>query len=87
MVEFVSYEGRPFCLCCGELILRIDGKEVNLGKCLVSGGNVGFDEEWHECITEGPWRVDVPEQYAQYAEEITAVVNANVPWGCCGGCI
>lgn len=88
MVEFVSYDGHYPCLCVGELILRIDGEEVNfeIGS-LKSGGSVTFDEDYNECVVDGPWSVDVPPQYAQYTKEITEVVNANIPWGCCGGCI
>lgn len=86
MIEFVKYTGRYPCLCAGDLILRIDGEEVNLGDCLTSGGSCSYDGEL-EWVAEGPWSVDVPPQYAQYTAEITEVVNSNVPWGCCGGCI
>lgn len=86
MIEFVSYNGRYPCLCNGDLILRIDGEEVNLGACLTSGGSCTYDGEL-EWVEEGAWSVDVPPQYAQYTAEITEVVNSNVPWGCCGGCI
>lgn len=87
MVEFVSYNGKWPHLCSGELVLRIEGKEVNFDCCLCSGGCVWFDDEWSEHVEDGPWSVDVPEEFAQYAEEITEVVNDNVPWGCCGGCV
>lgn len=86
-VEFVSYNGKYPNLCRGELVLRIDGKKVNLGTCLTSGGNVWFDEEWCDHAEEGKWSVDVPKEYEKYSEEITEVVNENVPWGCCGGCL
>lgn len=90
MVKFVSYNGKYPCLCFGELIVEIDGKEVNLGNCLSSGGSVWFDDEWDEHIEGGPWDIDeyeLPEEYKKYYEEIKAVVNENVPQGCCGGCI
>lgn len=87
MVEFVSYDGKYPNLCRGDLVLRIDGKEVNLGCCLVSGGNTWLDSDWGACIECGAWSVDIPEEFVQYADEITEVVNDNVPWGCCGGCI
>lgn len=86
MVEFVNYDGRYPCLCIGELVIRIDGKDVNLGNCLTSGGNVWF-HDWEERIDKGEWIVSVPNEYQEYAEEITKVVNENVPYGCCGGCI
>lgn len=87
MVEFVSYDGAWPNLCSGELVLRIEGKEVNLGRCLCSGGRVWFDNKWSEHVEDGPWSVSVPKEFAQYADEITEVVNDNVPWGCCGGCV
>lgn len=87
MVEFVSYDGAWPNLCSGELVLRIEGKEVNLGCCLCSGGRVRFDSDWCEHVESGAWSVDVPEEFAQYADEITEIVNDNVPWGCCGGCV
>lgn len=86
-VEFVSYDGDYPNLCSGELVLRINGKEVSLGRCLCSGGSVWFDDDWCEHVGCGPWSVNVPEEFKQYEEEITNVVNENVPWGCCGGCV
>lgn len=86
-IEFVSYDGTYPNLCSGELVLCIDGKKVNLGCCLCSGGCVWFDEDWNEHVEEEEWSVDVPKEFEQYVEEITNIVNENVPWGCCGGCI
>ena len=87
MVEFVSYDGKWPCLCGGELTVRIDGEAVNLGRCLATGGFASFTDDWEETVGNGPWTVSVPEGYALYEAEITRLVNANVPWGCCGGCI
>lgn len=87
MVEFVGYSGEYPNLCRGDLVLRIDGKEVNLGCCLCSGGRVWFDDDWSYYAEEGAWTVCVPEEFEHYAEEITNVVNENVYWGCCGGCV
>lgn len=88
MVEFVSYDGEYPNLCSGELVLRIEGKEVNLGRyCLHSGGNAWVDYELCDHTEWGAWSVDVPEELTQYIDEITEVVNDNVPWGCCGGCL
>lgn len=87
MVEFVSYDGKYPNLCSGTLTLRIDGKEVSIHRCLCSGGSVWFDEDWNEHVECGAWGLDLPEEYQQYEEQIADVVNENVPWGCCGGCI
>jgi hypothetical protein len=86
-VEFVSYGGDYPCLCVGTLVLAIDGELVSLENCLSSGGSVTFDDDWNEEITEGEWSVDVPEEYEHLKDEITSLVNSNVPFGCCGGCI
>ena len=90
MVDFVSYDGRYPCLCSGTLILRIDGMEVSLEGYLVSGGhcywnseNVGLGK-----VTRGKWRLhNLPEEYEHCRDEILKVVNDNVPYGCCGGCL
>ena len=88
MVEFVSYDGRYPNLCRGQLVVRIDGKEVNLGNCLISGGICYFDSDWSDIVTSGEWNIDdLPEEYEQYRKEIKEVANENVPFGCCGGCI
>ena len=89
MVEFVSYDGKYPNLCNGRLILRINGVVVDFGKyCLISGGRVCFDSDWCEHVSSGAWEViNIPEGYERYVKEITEVVNENIPWGCCGGCV
>lgn len=88
MVEFVSYDGEYPNLCSGTLMLSIDGETVEFPKyCMRSGGSVWFDDEWHEHVGCGEWSVKVPEKYAHLQNEIEDCVNANVPCGCCGGCI
>ncbi len=88
MVEFVSYDGSYPCLCMGTLVLAIDGENVTFPEyCLRSGGSVWFNEEWDEHVECGAWSVEVPEQYAHLRDAIEECVNANVPHGCCGGCV
>lgn len=86
-VEFISYDGEFPNLCRGELVLKIDGEIVRLDRCLCSGGSVWFDSDWMEHIETGEWTVNVPEKYEYLENEITEVVNENVPYGCCGGCV
>lgn len=87
-IKFVSYDGSYPCLCAGTLVLNIDGKNVQLPPyCLTSGGCVTFNDSWDEDVEKGPWHVDVPTEYIAYADEIRKVVNNNIPWGCCGGCV
>lgn len=87
MVEFVSYDGSWPCYCRGEVILKIDGKEVSLGACLTSCGSVSFGDDWIEEIFKGPWLVELPDELEQYREEIEECIDENIPYGCCGGCI
>ena len=88
MVEFVSYDGAFPCLCAGILVLRINGKERVMPQyCMKSGGRVWFDKDWGGHVETGPWSVSVPADLADLQYEIDACVNANVPHGCCGGCI
>ena len=49
--------------------------------------SVWFDDSWTEQVESGEWTVDVPKEYKHLAGEITAVVNENVEYGCCGGCV
>ena len=100
-VKFISYTGKYPNLCHGDLTLEIDGEKVIFGsvydsrmnkrKCVYplfwcSGGYISED---YEAYT-GEWKIyvsKIPEEYRKYASEIDEVFNANVPYGCCGGCI
>lgn len=98
-VKFISYTGRYPNLCSGDLTLEIDGEKVIFGNGYdikmykrkgvypifwYSGGYIRNYEAY-----KGEWQIDVdeiPEKYRKYASEIDEVFNANVPYGCCGGC-
>lgn len=82
-VEFISYDGSSPNLCGGELTLKIDGKFKRFENCLVSGGTVTSDY----LTEEGPWTVDLPDEYKHLEDVVTKLVNENVERGCCGGCI
>lgn len=98
-IEFVSYSGKYPNLCRGILVLKIDGKEVRFGNgknCEFksfweSGGECGFTNGYEDSfVNEGEWVVNVnelPDEYRKYATEIDYVINQNVPYGCCGGCL
>lgn len=99
-VEFVDYTGDYPCLCSGEVTLKIDGQVVKFVdyKCeseesgkpylsLTSGGHCYFDDEWNDHVIDGPWRIDLDPRYAELEDEILEVINSNIPWGCCGGCL
>ena len=87
MVEFVSYDGEYPNLCRGVLIIKIDSVIHKLDNCLLSGGNIWFDDDWRDHTEYGEWSVNVPDELNKYRNQITDVVNENVPQGCCGGCI
>lgn len=99
-VEFVDYSGAYPCLCFSEVTLKIDGKVVKFCKykdaaeetgkpylALSSGGHAGFDEDWNKIVTHEPWSIDLDPRYAELKDEILEVINDNIPWGCCGGCL
>ena len=86
-IEFVSYNGEYPCLCMGTLVLKINGKEYS-DFSLCSGGGCGFRNDYSdEWISHGPWEVTVPEELKYLKDKINKVVNENVPFGCCGGCL
>ena len=90
MIEFISYDGKWPCLCFGTLKIKVDGKEYSLKNVMISGGSTYFTNGWSEAhIEEGPWTVELDEypELMKYEKEITDLVNSEVPWGCCGGCI
>lgn len=83
-VKFISYTGKYPNLCGGILTLEIDGRTIRFGNRYVdstvdypkfweSGGSCSFNE--------------IPDCFKKYAEEIDEIFNANVPYGCCGGCL
>lgn len=85
-IEFVSYDGKYPNLCSGKLVLKIDGVERSDFE-LISGGLCMFDSEWNDIVVQGKWKVDVPDDLMDFVTEIEEVVNDNVPYGCCGGCL
>ena len=86
--EFIGYDGKWPALCGGTLTVKIDGKVVSAADCLVSGGDYNWREE---STTKGPWMVDFLQLGVRLTQAeqqlLTDLVNANVPPGCCGGCI
>lgn len=86
-VKFISYNGKYPCLCTGTLVLEIEGKRVELENILLSGGACFINNYDNEIVEKGAWLVNVPKEYRQHKKEITDLVNENVPFGCCGGCL
>lgn len=90
-IEFVSYDGCYPCLCMGNLTLKVNGTEMTFEGILESGGTCGFRNDYsEEIVTHGKWEIDedrLPENLVPYAGKIAEIVNENVAYGCCGGCI
>ena len=89
-IKIISYSGNYPNLCSGKLIVSIDAKEwVFLNHCMSSGGGVWFDSDWSEHIEGGPWGIsNWPEGYPEEAkDQTTKLVNDQISWGCCGGCV
>ena len=89
-LRFISYDGSFPNLCSGVLILNLDGVDIQFPDyCLSSGGHVSFDEEWNENVSSGEWSISkFPENFpVELQQEATNIVNENIPFGCCGGCV
>lgn len=86
-VQFISYTGKYPNLCRGICTIIVNNKQWEITD-LCSGGRVSFDEDWTEHVEEGPWSVEWPEGFPEeYKIEALAVINSNIGYGCCGGCI
>ena len=89
-IKLISYDGEWPNLCSGTLIVEVDGKEWTFPKyCMSSGGSVWFDKGWSEHVEDGPWGIsDWPDGFPEKAKEKTInLVNEEIHWGCCGGCV
>lgn len=88
----VEYDGKYPNLYSGHLKVWIDGICWDFGNySLVSGGHIERDEDWDMWATEGPWSIgDWPEGFPEdkyLRMNVLSEINAQIPHGCCGGCI
>jgi len=86
----IVYDGSFPNLCRGTLLAEVDGKLWEFPRhSLRSGGYVLFDDDWGEHISCGKWEVEEwPEGFPEeHKAAVEAVVNEEVPCGCCGGCV
>lgn len=89
-LKFISYDGSYPNLCSGTLVISLDDIEYSMEYCMCSGGSVWFDDNWDEHVEEGKWTIryeSLPEPLRPFVSEIENLVNENVRWGCCGGCV
>lgn len=89
-INFISYSGTYPNLCSGELVLEIAGKIKTFSECLSSGGSASFTEDWDEVVVQGEWSL-IEDSFKTFTQEekeyITTLVNNNIGYGCCGGCV
>lgn len=68
-----------------------DPNNPNFNSFWTSGGCVtGGAPDWDFLVEHDKWEIDVeelPSQFWDVADEIEIVINDNIPYGCCGGCI
>lgn len=89
----IEYDGEYPNLCSGKLIVYIGEKKWKFpDDCLNTGGGVYHDDNWEEMWTErDKWSIDEwPEGFPDddgLKMLILSVINEEIPWGCCGGCI
>lgn len=86
----VEYDGEYPTLCRGKLILTINDIVYEFPDyCLESGGSVWFDDDWDEHVEDGAWTIsNYPDNFPEDLKSLAVeLVNENIPYGCCGGCI
>ena len=88
----IKYDGDWPNLCSGHLEVWIGETYYDFGKyVLCSGGCVLGDENWNMWTEEGPCSIleeYIPKDFpVDRIDDLMNVINAEIPWGCCGGCI
>lgn len=66
-------------------------KEYEFKNILRTGGSCDFSDDYRQShIDQEPWWIyksDLPDELKPYKKKIEEVINENIPWGCCGGCL
>lgn len=84
MVKFVSYSGQYPNRCSGVLVLEIDGERCETIELVPRS----YMNTMSEHVRPRNWEIrNLPEKYEKERREILKAINANIPRGCCGGCI
>lgn len=85
----VRYTGAYPNLCSGILTVTVDVTKWEFpAGCLRSGGDVSFEMDGSETVTDGEWSVrEWPEGFPEDKKQPTLdAINSSIPHGCCGGC-
>lgn len=86
----IKYDGAYPSLCAGKLEVWVDNKYYLFPDfCMMSGGGVFYDDDWNSAVTTGEWTIrHYPENFPEdKKEELLKIINEEIKWGCCGGCI
>ena len=94
-IKFISYDGKFPNLCSGILVFSINDVEYKVSYALTSGGCTYFTNDYQdEHIESGEWSIDFDNKDFKdipLTEDdkivLTKLVNDNVDYGCCGGCL
>lgn len=85
-IRIKEFKESCWALCSSTVIIAVDDETFPI--LLSSGGAVWFDEDWDEHVSCGPWGVNrIPPKFKHLKKDIEDVVNREIPWGCCGGCV
>ena len=94
---FVKIDGELVAFgeyCLGEKGQTDDTDVPVYPKFWTSGGEVTFDENWDEHVSEGKWKeswewatVYFPPEIEKLLPRLLKLFNKHVPHGCCGGCV
>ena len=86
----IKYTGEYPNLCSGKLTVYVGKRKWNFGEyCLSTGGRVWFDKECNEHVEHGEWTITkYPKKFPkELKNKVEELVNNQIPYGCCGGCI
>ena len=85
-IKFHSYDGKYPHLCIGTLKLQIGDEIREYDDLIISRGYVTPEGE----VVRMPWEIleEVLEKDIRgWAKYIRDLINKNIDWGCCGGCL
>ena len=87
----IKYDGKYPCLCSGHLEVWVGNDYYDFGKyCLSSGGSCYFTDHYTDpVVEEGEWDItEFPKNFPmELKDDLLNVINMEIPYGCCGGCL
>lgn len=89
----IEYDGEYPNLCSGHLKVWLGNDFYDFGQyCLSSGGSCYFENDYaDEVVKQGEWSINeysIPENFPEeYLDDVLKVINEEITWGCCGGCL